>query len=293
MQTGGDFVPFPKCKSMLSLHTLEADFRIHPYPSILYPSTLSIWRKLICTYVALYNAFLPACCAVQVALLFPGFVSLASVGPRLSPTLSRRGSTVSGFPLVSIVHVSLSVSLSACTSQVEESSGLWVAPCCTQKSSQCEGFNISVSTAPLGLLVNFMALVIFSTLLGALVHCGTVKHGHHMHSDIESHYRSCAAVLCRVRTVQIWCSKQRLKSEEYSKSFHILPRSLSCLGNLILYNYCNYSMPLKAYNLQRDLNSRATALVLPTPLYGGHGSGKKGAWRQKPKISLMYMYMCI
>lgn len=141
-------------------------------------------------------------CGSSCPKLFPGFVSLASVGPRLSPTLSRRGSTVSGFPLSTCP-----VSLSACTSQVEESSSLWVAPCCTQKTSQCEGFNISVSTAPLGLLVNFMALVIFSTLLGALVHCGTVKHGHHMHSDIESHYRSCTAVLCRVRTVQIWCSK--------------------------------------------------------------------------------------
>ena len=227
MQTGGDFVPIPKCKSTLSLHTLEADFRIHPYPSILYPSTLSIWRKLICTYVALYNAFLPASCP-----FVPRFCQLGFGGTEIEPnTVAER---VYGF-WVSIVHVSLSVSLSACTSQVEESSGLWVAPCCTQKSSQCEGFNISVSTAPLGLLVNFMALVIFSTLLGALVHCGTVKHGHHMHSDIESHYRSCAAVLCRVRTVQIWCSKQRLKSEEYSKSFHILPPSLSCLGNLILY----------------------------------------------------------
>ena len=56
--------------------------------------------------------------------------------------------------------------------------------------------------------------------------------------------------------------------------------------------------PKHPFPLEEELQTEAaaaTALVPPTPLCGGHGSGKKGVWPQNTKISLMYvcMYVCM
>ena len=63
------------------------------------------------------------------------------------------------------------------------------------------------------------------------------------------------------------------------------------VAKAMLSNHHRTASPDFQFNV--NVINRATALVPPTPLYAGHGSGKKGTWRQNTKISLMYMYVCM